>query len=235
MKKEMKKISLVILSFILIMGVGIHLKRSIAKKPKAIKEQVIEPSSSKVTESVETIEYFLPLSHSEKRVEKPTHIVSHFTSNALNKPQNPYLIEDTYDNFLESGVSTNYVIGRSGEIYSFVSWDRVAYHAGKGSLSEFPGYDDRLNDYSIGIEILAIGTREEMSLMIPEETFDLIDADLVGYTEAQYQALNALIEDISERYSEIEKDRLHIVGHDEYSAGRKSDPGSLFDWSKIGL
>lgn len=29
---------------------------------------------------------------------------------------------------------------------------------------------------------------------------------------------------------------IHIMaGHDEYSVGRKVDPGSLFDWTKIGL
>src|SRR5699024_7778371 len=139
------------------------------------KEKPVESFSSKTVESEEpltetrldAIDYFLPLANSEKRIEKPTHVVLHFTSNALNKPQDPYLIEDTYDIFEENGVSANYVIGRSGEIYSFVPENRVTYHAGKGSLSEFPGYDDRLNDYSIGIEILAIGTREEMSLMIP--------------------------------------------------------------------
>ena len=52
----------------------------------------------------------------------------------------------------ESGVSTNYVIGQ-WRVYSFVPENRVAYHAGKGSLSEVPEYNDRLNYYSIGIEV----------------------------------------------------------------------------------
>lgn len=235
MKKEVKKILMGIILLIVCIVAGFHLKKSVIGQSTASKEKAVEPSSSKITESVEVIEYLLPLSNSEKRVEHPTHVVLHFTSNALNKPQNPYLIEDTYDIFKENGVSTNYVIGRSGEVYFFVPENRVAYHAGKGSLSEFPEYDDRLNYYSISIEILAIGTREEMSTMIPVENFDLIDSDLVGYTDAQYQALNALIEDIIGRYPGIKKNRAHIVGHDEYSTGRKTDPGSLFDWSKIGL
>lgn len=235
MKKEMKNIVIGIIVPIVFIVAGVHLKQRMASQLAASKEKPVEPSSSKITKSVETIEYDLPLSNSEKRVEHPTHVVLHFTSNALNKPQDPYLIEDAYDIFKESGVSTNYVIGRSGEIYSFVPENRVAYHAGKGSLSDFPEYNDRLNYYSIGIEILAIGTREEMSTMIPVENFDLIDSDLVGYTEAQYQALNVLIEDIVGRYPGIKKNRAHIVGHDEYSSSRKTDPGSLFDWSKIGL
>lgn len=235
MKKEIKKVLIGIIILIVFMAAGVYLKQRIASQSVASKEKSVEPSSSKITETVEIIEYDLPLSNSEKRVEHPTHIVLHFTSNALNNPQDPYLIEDTYDIFKENGVSANYVIGRRGEVYSFVPEDRVAYHAGKGSLSGFPEYENRLNYYSIGIEILAIGTREEMSAMIPAENFDLINLDLVGYTEAQYQALNTLIEDIVGRYPGIKKDRAHIVGHDEYSAGRKTDPGSLFDWSKIGL
>src|SRR5699024_1657547 len=169
MKKEIKKVLIGIIILIVFMAAGVYLKQRIASQSVASKEKSVEPYSSKITETVEIIEYDLPLSNSEKRVEHPTHIVLHFTSNALNNPQDPYLIEDTYDIFKENGVSANYVIGRRGEVYSFVPEDRVAYHAGKGSVSGFPEYENRLNYYSIGIEILEIGTREEMSAMIPAE------------------------------------------------------------------
>src|SRR5699024_2388185 len=147
------------------------------------------------------------------RAETTTHVVLHFTSNALHKPKQPYLIEDTYKNFKNYGVSANYVIGRSGEIYLFVPENRVAYHAGKGKLKDFPAYNDRSNHYSIGIEILAIGTREEMVPVITAEKFDQVDPSMVGYTEAQYQTLNVLLNDIVARHPNIAKDRKHIVGH----------------------
>ena len=229
-------------------------KKSVAKRgqnssdPKTTdpKSNMTEPTSEnsdtstkpKMTlskSSIKTTEYLLPSSNSEERTETPTHVVLHFVSNALNNPKDPYLIEDTYNIFKDYGVSAHYVIDRSGEIYLFVPEDRIAYHAGKGSLKDFPTYTDRLNHYSIGIELLAMGTREEMTPVITAEKFDLIDPSLIGYTEAQYHSLHTLLNDITKRHPNIKKDKKHIVGHDEYSGGRKTDPGSLFKWGEIGL
>ena len=54
---------------------------------------------------------------------------------------------------------------------------------------------------------------------------------LIGFTDAQYDALSVLVEDICSRY-QIPMDRAHIIGHEEYSP-QKQDPGQLFDWSRI--
>lgn len=224
------------------------LKEEPAENLESTTNQEVSQNSSKSTESKRTrestqaieksnvgmSEYLLPSSNSEERVEKTTHVVLHFTSNALNNPKNPYLIEDTYNIFKDYGVSAHYVIDRGGKIYLFVPEDRIAYHAGRGSLQGFPEYNDQLNHYSIGIELLGIGTREEMIPVISAKSFDLIDPAITGYTEAQYQSLNTLLNDIVARYPDIQKNREHIVGHDEYSA-EKTDPGRLFNWSKIGL
>ena len=72
-------------------------------------------------------------------------MVIHFISNAANKPRDPYNIQDIYSIFLNNRVSTHYMIGRNGEVYRLVDDNRVAYHAGKGSLPGFPGYENRLN------------------------------------------------------------------------------------------
>lgn len=178
--------------------------------------------------------YSLPDVNSEPRIENVTHVMLHFTSNALSKPKDPYLIEDTYNIFRDYEVSAHYVIDRAGEIYLFVPENRVAYHAGRGQLRGFPEYNDRLNHYSIGIELLGMGTREEMVPIITAEKFDQVDQAMIGFTEAQYSVLNTLLNDIVGRYPHIHKNRNYIVGHDEYQAG-KTDPGSLFNWSKIGL
>lgn len=211
-------------------------------KPKQKQEEIpaeepeiVEPKREVVpSSSLGMTEYLLPNANSEERVENTTHVMLHFTSNALNNPTNPYLIEDTYNIFRDYGVSAHYVIGRDGEIYLFVPENRVAYHAGRGYLSGFPEYMDHLNHYSIGIELLGIGTREEMIPIITAEKFDQIDPSIIGFTEAQYQSLNTLLNDIVGRHPHIHKNREHIVGHDEYSDS-KTDPGSLFNWSKIGL
>jgi N-acetyl-anhydromuramoyl-L-alanine amidase len=185
--------------------------------------------------SLDIIELLLPPQNSESRIEPLTHVMIHFISNAFNKPQNPYDIKDIYSIFEQLEVSAHYVIGRDGEVYLLVKEEQVAYHAGRGNLPQFPEYENRLNHYSIGIELLAIGTREEMIPIITAEKFELINPDMIGYTDAQYQSLNVLLDDILKRHPYIPRDRNHIIGHDEYAPGRKTDPGSLFDWSKIGF
>lgn len=200
---------------------------------KEPKEEPQVPFNGKA--NVNVTNYLLPQRNSAPRIEKLTHVVIHFTSNALNNPSDPYKVKDTYDIFNSYGVSAHYVIDRGGHIYLFVEEDRIAYHAGKGRLPDFPEYNDRLNHHSIGIELLAIGTREEMIPVIGEQSFNRIDDSLLGYTDAQYTALNALISDINTRHPHVQRNRHHIVGHDTYSPGRKTDPGILFNWSRIGL
>ena len=185
--------------------------------------------------TISTINAFLPEENSELRKTPITHVVVHFTSNAVHNPKNPYGVQEIRTIFSDYGVSAHYMVGRNGEIYDLVPENRVAYHAGKGNLPAFPHYQNQLNHYSIGIELLAIGTKEEMMTMMSDAVYQSIQPSNIGYTEAQYQALNQLIGDIVQRNPSITKDRSHIVGHDEYAPGRKTDPGSLFNWSKIGL
>ena len=169
----------------------------------------------------------LPLANSEIRVEPTTHIGLHFSSNALAKPHDPYQVDDVYNVFRDYGVSAHYIIDRAGQIYQLVYEDRVAYHAGEGIIKGYPEYDLGLNHYSIGIELLAIGTREEMIPIIDEVNFNKIDPSLIGYTEEQYATLSTLINDIIER-NPIVKKRLQVIGYDEYT-DQKTDLGSLFD------
>lgn len=177
--------------------------------------------------------YYLALQNSKPRTENITHVAIHFISNAANNPRNPYNVQDIYRIFLNGGVSTHYLIGRNGEIYRLVDENRVAYHAGKGSLPGFPGYENRLNEYSIGIELMAIGTRDEMLPFFPSQAYDLISPSNIGYTDAQYRSLNLLLDEIIKSHPLIVRDRQHVVGHDEYAPGRRTDPGRLFDWSRL--
>lgn len=195
----------------------------------------LEQASIITKATIPTIDMLLPQKNSEKRTEAITNLVIHFTSNAILQPKDPYDAQAIRKVFVDYGISTHYMIGRKGEIYLLVPENRVSYHAGKGSLKNFPQYKDQLNKYSIGIEMMAIGTKEEMSSMMPATVYDSIPKSHIGYTEAQYQSLQRLITDIVQRNPAIKKDREHIVGHDEYAPNRKSDPGSLFNWSKIGF
>ena len=101
-------------------------------------------------------------------------------------------------------VSAHCLIRRDGELVQFVSFEERAWHAG---VSEFAGRT-ACNDFSIGIE--------------------LEGTDSSGYTKVQYQQLAALTRLLMVCYPQITPER--IVGHSQIAPGRKTDPGSSFDW-----
>ena len=68
---------------------------------------------------------------------------------------------------------------------------------------------ERCNDFSIGIE--------------------LEGSDQRGFEDAQYQALNRLLEELRRRYP-IEA----LAGHSDIAPGRKTDPGPRFEWHRLG-
>jgi N-acetyl-anhydromuramyl-L-alanine amidase AmpD len=217
----MKKQMLIIIIVILMTMIGFN-------EPKEAK--MVNPKRV-----IHTINALLPKQNSEPRKTPITNIVIHFSSNAPKNPKNPYRLQDIRNIYIRYGVSTHYLIGRKGEIYRLVPESRVAFHAGKGNLRYFPKYKDHLNLYSIGIELMAIGTKKEMDPMMSSPVYQSIKPSNIGYTKAQYQSLRRLVDDIINRNPSIKKDRKHIIGHDEYAPGRKTDPGSLFHWKEIGL
>ncbi|GGA49643.1 N-acetylmuramoyl-L-alanine amidase [Okeania sp. KiyG1] len=107
----------------------------------------------------------------------------------------------------EERVSAHYVIGQDGRIVNMVDTNYRAWHAG---ISELNGRSD-VNDYSIGIEIVNP------------------DGNFYSYTEAQYESLEWLTQDLLNKYPSI----THLTGHEDVAPGRKSDPGDLFDWNRI--
>ena len=61
--------------------------------------------------------------------------------------------------------------------------------------------------------------------------YQQLPSSVIGYTDAQYEALKTLVSDICERNG-IPMDRQHVIGHEEYSSN-KTDPGELFDWDRL--
>lgn len=160
-------------------------------------------------------------------------IVIHFCSDVVAHPDNPFDVDSVIRIFTTTKTSAHYLIDREGKIYRLVRDEDTAYHAGIG----FWHGRTLLNPYSIGIELLGIGSGEEMRKIIGmgKADYDKIPSANLGYTEKQYASLNALIADLESRYPKIAHDRKHIIGHDEYAPSRKVDPGIKFDWSKLGL
>ncbi len=101
-------------------------------------------------------------------------------------------------------VSAHCFIKRTGEVIQYVPFNKRAWHAG---VSEYEG-QTACNNYSIGIE--------------------LEGTDTAAYTRAQYASLCNLSKSIMQRYPKITSSR--IVGHCDIAPGRKTDPGSSFNW-----
>ncbi len=186
--------------------------------------------TSEIKASEDDIDYFLPVEeYSSERTEAITHVVIHFMSAVVSHPDDPYNINYIRSIFIENNISTHYLIDRKGLVYVCIPEARNAWHAGKGTWKEFT---DNMNSRSIGIELLGIGTYDEMKDYITKTDYKKIDSDSIGFTQAQYDSLNNLLNDIFVRNPKIIPDRNHVIGHCEYSPQR-SDPGTLFDWSKL--
>ncbi|WP_047984760.1 N-acetylmuramoyl-L-alanine amidase [Ornithinibacillus californiensis] len=183
---------------------------------------------------VEVKRLHLPYSLSAPRNKEITHIVIHSFSNVAINPEHPYRIIDLYLLLMQYGVSTHYVIDRDGDIFQLVPEQRIAFHAGKSGFPYVPFFPHNMNDFSIGIELMGIGAKGEMVPIISAIVYDSLDSSLIGFTEKQYDALTNLLEDLHRRYPTIPNNRLHVIGHEDYAPGRKMDPGSLFDWRKLG-
>jgi len=197
--------------------------------------------AAQTTSPLKFVDKWLPSKCSSERQTTATvdTVMLHFCSDVVKNPQNPFNVDRIIEIFTEYTVSAHYLIGRDGTIYNFVPENRVAFHAGKGTVPWAPERNNKLNHYSIGIEMLNVGSQEDMKIfMSPVKYKEFAEAhpDWIGYTNAQYAALGQLLKEIQGRNPAIKFDRKHIVGHNEYAgAKRRTDPGTTFDWSRIGL
>jgi AmpD protein len=103
-------------------------------------------------------------------------------------------------------VSSHVVVGRDGGVTQYVKFSERAWHAGK---SIYQGRE-ACNDFSVGIE--------------------LEGTDTSPYEASQYNVLAEVVAALCAAYPRLSADRL--VGHNEISPGRKTDPGPAFDWPR---
>lgn len=73
---------------------------------------------------------------------------------------------------------------------------------GKGKWLE-ERFTDRLNAYSIGIELLGMGTAEEMETILTPDQYAALAPTLAGFTDEQYAALRGLLRDIERRHPAV--------------------------------
>ena len=161
----------------------------------------------------------------------PEYVMIHFCSAVVNHRDDPYNMEYVRQTFIDADVSIHYILDRDGTVYCYVPEDRTAWHAGKGQWLGDEKYTNKMNKYSIGIEVVGMGSMADMSPYLTKSEYKKLDKSLLGFTDAQYEALKLLVADICER-NNIPLDRQHVIGHEEYNP-KKNDPGELFDWSRI--
>jgi N-acetylmuramoyl-L-alanine amidase len=156
------------------------------------------------------------------------YIIIHFTAGANRKSSVRSLTKK------DRVVSAHVVIGRDGITSQLVPFDTVAYHAGK---SEWDG-TKYLNKYSIGIEIDNAGRLDKKgdeyytyfnAKIEPENVVKGIHRNETEetywhkYTDEQIATTKKLCQDLMELYPITQ-----ILGHEEISPGRKTDPGPAF-------
>lgn len=145
-------------------------------------------------------------------------IVIHYISACESYPSAPFKLEHVLPIFPTFGVSAHYLINRRGALYRLVPEQYKAWHCG-GSIMPAPDTRTAVNDFSIGIELLATQTS--------------------GFTDKQYNALCRICIKIEQLYG----CKPTYVGHDQIAGKRavamglrkdcKVDPGPLFQWKRF--
>jgi N-acetylmuramoyl-L-alanine amidase len=140
----------------------------------------------------------------------------------------------------DAQASAHVVIGRDGRIVQMVPFNRVAWHAGRSSWAGLNG----LNQYSLGIEMDNWGPLKERA---PGQWFSWmgspVPADQVivarhrhggpeggwhTFTPAQIDAALQVGVVLREKYGFQD-----VLGHEDISPGRKTDPGPAFPLGSV--
>lgn len=145
-------------------------------------------------------------------------VIIHYISAVEVTPKTPFDLDQIIKIFCGYGVSSHYLISRRGKVYRLVPEEKRAWHCG-GSIMPEPDNRKGVNDFSIGIELMAIAGG--------------------AFTNSQYKALCGLCIQIEKRYGK----KFNYAGHDQIAGERavalglrkdcKVDPGPQFDWGRF--
>ena len=142
---------------------------------------------------------------------------------------------------VEYAISKNsycyFVIGPDGTVYQNFPLNRWGYHAGK---SEHDNLGKSVSQFLVGIEITCAGKVEKIKDNLFKPWFDLYltrqevrfvpkEQNCIAgwyhrYTEAQERSLMVLLLWLQQNNPNVFR-LEYVLGHDEVSPGRKSDPG----------
>ena len=176
--------------------------------------------------------------NSSGSLHKPTVIVLHYTASGGKDGSG----DTAFLSRRGSGASAHFVVGREGDVSQIVETNRKAWHAGKS----FWNGKSNVNGFSIGIEIdnwgwltkRADGTFVSYTgaIVPPHMVVEAQHKDdrcrhmyWEAYTPEQIDSVIALCKALYQYIPSL----TEIVGHEDVSPGRKTDPGPALPWQHI--
>lgn len=150
----------------------------------------------------------------------PEYLIEHYTadsapSSTINWFQNP-----------KAQASAHLLIDREGKVVQFGKFTDVLWHAGVSTWKGIVG----MNSHSIGIELTNLGrsgTAHPGFVKLTHKN-ESQPAYWQEYTEEQIKVCKAVSDCLVETYK-----LKDILGHEDISPNRKSDPGPAFPWDII--
>lgn len=167
---------------------------------------------------------------------KPRYVIIHYTAGATARGSVGWFRNP------DAKVSAHLVIGHDGSITQMVKFEETAWHAGRSSWQGKKG----LNDYSVGIEIANWGVlqggwgrwKSWTGTSVPDErVIEAAHRNAPGWVRgweifdgAQIDATIAATQALVSAYG-IKPEE--VLGHDDISPVRKSDPGPAWDMERF--
>lgn len=153
----------------------------------------------------------------------------------------------------EAGASAHCVIERAGPVHRLVKLRDKAWHAGESEWLHRGVLTENVSRYTIGIEIANCGllfksksgdfywrqNRRFRPYIGPKPRWGkltypggrIVEGYWEPYTDAAMNSLQELLAKLTQiGYGEAAQ---NLVGHEEISPERKSDPGPLFPWERF--
>jgi len=170
----------------------------------------------------------------KRGVIKPRYLIMHYTVGSSAESSVSWLTNS------RSRASAHIVLGRDGSITQLVPFNIKAWHAGSSRWKELKG----LSSHSIGIEIDNAGPLTKLAnnkwkasfgkVYEPDEVIKAVHKHQQrpkGWHIYTAQQLDALIELSELLVAEYQLE--DILGHEDISPGRKTDPGPAFPMEEI--
>ena len=160
---------------------------------------------------------------------KPIYLLMHYTAGIT--------LDGAVSWFLNPAAqaSSHVVIGRDGAIVQMVAFNKKAWHAGESAWDKLHA----MNQYAIGIELVNAGKLRkrgdgkwenwarnvipDSDVTVATHANETIATGWHEYTEAQINAAIQLASLLHASYHFTD-----VLGHEDVSPGRKTDPGPLF-------